>query len=87
MTWLVFPDAALPSKLPADLPILFLYRTEDETCPPVAVRNTVKFVDQLKVVQVSGVGHWVMLEAPQTVTEAILQWLGSALGPRVPPRL
>ncbi|KAI9574253.1 Alpha/Beta hydrolase protein [Boletus coccyginus] len=80
-------DATLPSKLRSDLPVLFVYGTEDVTCPPVAVRNSAKFIDQLKVVPISGVGHWVMVEASQTVTEAILHWLGSALAPRVPAHL
>ncbi|KAG9317842.1 Alpha/Beta hydrolase protein [Chiua virens] len=76
-------DAALPSKLRANLPVLFMYGTSDVTCPPAAVINSEKFIDQLKVVPISGVGHWVMLETPQMVTEAILQWLRSAVGPRV----
>ncbi|KAG8219023.1 hypothetical protein J3R82DRAFT_4779 [Butyriboletus roseoflavus] len=80
-------DAALPSKFRTDLPVLFLFGTEDATCNPAAVRNSEKFIDQLKVVPIPGAGHWVMLEAPQTVTEVILEWLGSALGPRAPARL
>ncbi|KAF8138944.1 Alpha/Beta hydrolase protein [Boletus edulis] len=74
-------DAALPSNLRSDLPVLFIYGTKDVTCPPVAVQNSQKFIDQLKVVPLSGIGHWVMVEASQTVTETILQWLGSVLGP------
>jgi soluble epoxide hydrolase/lipid-phosphate phosphatase len=73
-------DAALPSKLRADLPVLFMYGTEDVTCPPQAARNSEKFIDQLKVVPLSGIGHWVMVEASQAVTEEILQWLRPTLG-------
>ncbi|KAF9226901.1 alpha/beta-hydrolase [Gyrodon lividus] len=69
--------SSLPSNLRADLPVLCLFGTGDATCPPVAVRNSKKFIDQLKVVPLSGVGHWVMLEAPQAVSEVILQWLES----------
>lgn len=80
--------ASLPSNLGADLPVLCLFGTEDATCPPVAVRNSKKFIDQLKVVPLSGVGHWVMLEAPEAVSEEILRWLGSiGLGPRATPHL
>lgn len=81
------PDAALPSKLRADLPVLFLYGTEDPTCSPVAVQNMGNFVDELSVVPMSGIGHWIMLEVPQTVTEAILKWLKSALDPKAAARL
>ncbi|KAH0840275.1 Alpha/Beta hydrolase protein [Lanmaoa asiatica] len=80
-------DAALPSKLHADLPVLCLYGTEDPTCPSDALRNSGKFIDQLKVVPIPGVGHWIMLVAPQTVTEEILQWLRSVLGSGAPARL
>ncbi|KAF8555382.1 alpha/beta-hydrolase [Imleria badia] len=80
-------DAALPSKLCADLPVLFIYGTEDEVCSPAAVENSEKFIDQLNVVPLPGAGHWVMVEAAQTVTEVILQWLGSALSPRAPSHL
>ena len=87
MVSLVLPDAALPSKLLADLPVLFIYGTEDVTCPPVPVRNSHKFMDQLKVVPIPAVGHWVMVEAPQRVAEEILQWLESTLGARAPSHL
>ncbi|KIJ69769.1 hypothetical protein HYDPIDRAFT_120786 [Hydnomerulius pinastri MD-312] len=75
--------ASLPSDLRADLPVLCLFGTEDATCPLVAVRNSKKFINQLRVVPVPGVGHWVMLEASGAVTEEVIQWLGLiGLSPR-----
>lgn len=70
-------------KLRADLPVLFLYGTKDATCSPRVVQNLGKLIDQLKVVPIADVGHWVMLEAQQTVTKAILQWLKPALNSRL----
>ena len=77
----------LPSKLPTDVPVLFLYGTKDPTCPPSAVQNMGKFTDQLKVVPISDVGHWIMVQASETVTEAVLEWLESTLGPKALTRL
>ncbi|KAF8838368.1 alpha/beta-hydrolase [Paxillus ammoniavirescens] len=80
--------ASLPSNLRVELPVLCLFGTDDATCPPVAVQNSKKFIDRLKVIPLSDVGHWVMLEAPQAVSEAILQWLESLnLGPRTTAHL
>lgn len=46
-----------------------------------------KFTDQLKVVPISDVGHWIMVQASETVTEAVLEWLESTLGPKALTRL
>lgn len=78
LTSFALTAASLPSNIRSDLPVLCLFGTGDATCPPVAVRNSKKFIEQLRVVPVSDVGHWVMLEAPEAVTEEVLQWLEEA---------
>jgi len=80
-------DAALPSKLPANLPVLTLYGTKDRTCSPVALEKSQKFVDQLQMVSLPDIGHWIMLEAPQAVTEELLKWLKTALKSNISTRL
>ncbi|KAH7887343.1 alpha beta-hydrolase [Phlebopus sp. FC_14] len=67
--------ASLPSRLHPDLPVLFMFGTKDVTCPPSVVSNLPTLVDKLKVVPMPGVGHWVMLQAPDSVTTEVLVWL------------
>ncbi|KIJ56941.1 hypothetical protein M422DRAFT_198290 [Sphaerobolus stellatus SS14] len=62
---------ALPDHLPASLPVLFLWGDSDPTCPPNQVKSMRKFISSLKVVSLSGKGHWLMLEAPGDVVRNV----------------
>ncbi|KAH7907146.1 Alpha/Beta hydrolase protein [Hygrophoropsis aurantiaca] len=73
------PAGALPTVLGAKLPVLCLYGTEDETCPPSSLRNAHKFIPQLQDVALDGAGHWILLEAKDIVTEETSQWVDSLL--------
>jgi pimeloyl-ACP methyl ester carboxylesterase len=71
------PEAQLPAHLLPNLPVLFMYGTKDDTCPPAAVRNAHKFISRLNTVALEGVGHWVMLEAQDRVASEVLRFLSS----------
>ncbi|EIW76350.1 alpha beta-hydrolase [Coniophora puteana RWD-64-598 SS2] len=65
----------LPSSLPKELPVLFIYGTVDQTCPPPAVKSMHKFIPNLDDVALPNVGHWALLEEPKKVAEIVEQWL------------
>ncbi|KAG1760714.1 Alpha/Beta hydrolase protein [Suillus occidentalis] len=70
-------EAQLPAHLLPNLPVLFMYGTKDDTCPPAAVRNAHKFISRLNTVALEDVGHWVMLEAQDRVASEVLRFLSS----------
>lgn len=69
------PAANLPSNLRADLPVLHVWGTKDATASPSAAARSKAYIPRLKVEQLDGVGHWVMLQAKQEVTGTVLRWL------------
>ncbi len=68
--------ADLPSFLPSDLSVLFLWGTSDPAAMPIQVGNACKFVPRLRDVAFEGRGHWIMVEAKDEVTNTISSWLG-----------
>ncbi|KAK0461777.1 Alpha/Beta hydrolase protein [Desarmillaria tabescens] len=68
--------ANLPSLLPSDLSVLFLWGTSDPAAMPIQVDNARKFVPRLRDVALEGRGHWIMVEAKDEVTDTISSWLG-----------
>ncbi|KAG8816583.1 hypothetical protein FRC17_000266 [Serendipita sp. 399] len=71
---------AQPLGIRLDLPVLFIYGTRDGTCPQVFVDRMSAFVRDLEVVRLKGVGHWVLIEAREKVTEGILNFLEKRRG-------
>ncbi|KAK0491363.1 hypothetical protein IW261DRAFT_83881 [Armillaria novae-zelandiae] len=67
--------ANLPSFLPSNLPVLFLWGTSDPVAMSIQVGNARKFVPRLRDVALEGRGHWIMVEAKDEVTDTISGWL------------
>jgi len=61
----------LPGSLPSSIPVLFLWGDKDRTCPPNQVERMNNYVPNLKVVMLAGMGHWVLLQAPETVVNEV----------------
>ena len=67
--------ANLPPILRPDLPVLFLWGTLDMTATPSSINKARKFIPRLQDVALEGKGHWLMIEAPEYVTEKVIEWL------------
>ncbi|KAI6040381.1 Alpha/Beta hydrolase protein [Pisolithus marmoratus] len=67
--------ASLPSKPRLTVPVIFIGGTDDKTCPQNAIETQRALIDKITVVRLEGKGHWLMLEAPETITSEILFWL------------
>lgn len=67
--------ASLPSKSRITVPVIFIGGTHDKTCPQSAIESQRALIDKIIVVMLQGKGHWLMLEAAETVTNEILFWL------------
>ncbi|KAJ8503365.1 hypothetical protein ONZ45_g10924 [Pleurotus djamor] len=70
-------EAKLSPKLREDLPVLFFWGTKDPTCASIVIEKAHKFIANLQDVAIEGKGHWLMVEAKETVTEQVLRWLES----------
>ncbi|KAI9457004.1 Alpha/Beta hydrolase protein [Lactarius psammicola] len=67
--------AQLPDHLPADLPVLHIWGTNDMAATPGALTKMRKLVPRLEVKELENEGHWIMVQAKDEVTKAVLDWL------------
>jgi soluble epoxide hydrolase/lipid-phosphate phosphatase len=67
--------AKLPSNLRSDFPVLFFWGTADPTCTQSLIQKSYKFIPRLQDIPLEFVGHWLMVEAKDIVTEKVLRWL------------
>ncbi|KIO12328.1 hypothetical protein M404DRAFT_124329 [Pisolithus tinctorius Marx 270] len=80
--------ASLPSKPHLTIPVIFIGGKEDKTSNLAAVEAHRALIDKFTVVVLEGKGHWLMLEAPETITNEILSWLnGLGIVPGTQQRL
>lgn len=70
-----FKAAGLPATLRSDLPVLFLWGTEDVTATTFVISKARKFIPRLQDIALEGRGHWIMVEAKDDVTEKVATWL------------
>ncbi|RDX53844.1 alpha/beta-hydrolase [Lentinus brumalis] len=63
----------------ADLPVLLLVGKDDPTANKGALEVTKKLIPQVKIELIDGVGHWVMVECKEHITESIPRFLQNAL--------
>jgi soluble epoxide hydrolase/lipid-phosphate phosphatase len=61
--------------LPATLPVLFVYGTRDATATPEKLPGARAALPRCREVRLDGIGHWVMLQARDVVTRAVLGFL------------
>jgi len=67
--------AGLPSTLASDLPVLYLWGTQDPTSSSVQLSKARKSVPRWQDVALEGRGHWLMIEAKDDVTNTVIRWL------------
>jgi len=73
---------------PISVPVLIIWGTHDaflgqDLVGPEALRDTLAFPNEAQVVPIASAGHFVQNEAPQEVTEALIDWLATTLSARV----
>jgi soluble epoxide hydrolase / lipid-phosphate phosphatase len=73
-----WPLADRPSKLPDNIPWLFMYGSKDVACVPQLVTKTKSLIPQLKVVNMEGMGHWLQAEAKDDVVKEVVELVESA---------
>ncbi|KAL4076407.1 Alpha/Beta hydrolase protein [Scleroderma yunnanense] len=69
--------ASLPNRAHISLPVFFIGGTEDRTCSLSALETSKALLNNLTAVILQGRGHWLMIEAADSVTQEILRWLES----------
>jgi pimeloyl-ACP methyl ester carboxylesterase len=67
--------AKLPTNLPDDLPVLFIWGTADGTAVRSVINRARKFIKHYHDIALEGRSHWLMVEAKDDVTENVAQWL------------
>jgi len=67
--------AQLPSNLPSRLPVLTIWGSKDRTVVPALTSNAGNFIPNLQNIVLEDIGHWVMLEAKDEITEKVSSWL------------
>ena len=67
--------AGLPANFHADLPVLFVWGKLDPTTVVPLIAKSRKFIPRLQDIALEGVGHWVMVEARDEVTDIVATWL------------
>jgi len=75
----------LPSQLP-NLPWLLMYGSKDKTCSKKHCESTKRYAPQIQVVALDGVSHWVMIEAKEAVTKAVIGFVKAnveSVGPKL----
>jgi soluble epoxide hydrolase/lipid-phosphate phosphatase len=69
------PAAQLPDHLPTDLPVLHIWGANDMTATPSGLSKMRELITRLDVIELQEVRHWIMVEAKDEVTRAVLDWL------------
>ncbi|KAJ3898986.1 hypothetical protein F5879DRAFT_994220 [Lentinula edodes] len=67
--------AKLSPNLPPDLPVLFIWGTRDTTTTSSLIHKAHKFIPRLQDFALEEKGHWILVEARDTITDKIAQWL------------
>ncbi|KAF8827134.1 hypothetical protein HHX47_DHR5001059 [Lentinula edodes] len=67
--------AKLSPNLPPDLPVLFIWGTRDTTTISSLIHKAHKFIPRLQDFALEEKGHWILVEARDTITDKIAQWL------------
>jgi soluble epoxide hydrolase / lipid-phosphate phosphatase len=65
----------LPSQLPAALPVLHIWGDQDPSGTPEKLGVMRKVIVKLKEIKLGNMGHWIMVEASEQVTNGVLDWL------------
>ena len=74
---MIADGSLLPAPRP-DLPVLLIIGKNDPTSNQGALDITRKLVPQAQIEIIEGVGHWLMVEARDYITEVVPQFARSA---------
>jgi pimeloyl-ACP methyl ester carboxylesterase len=78
-TMFLFVDAQLPGHLPATLPVLHIWGEKDPTATPgMAVLRMRETIPMFEEISLPDEGHWIMAQAGEVVTGAVLRWLSQS---------
>ncbi|KAF8076693.1 epoxide hydrolase [Lyophyllum atratum] len=69
--------AKLQPNLAPNLPVLFIWGTKDVTTTPFLINKSRKFISRMQDVAFEGIGHWVLVEVKEEITERVRVWLQS----------
>lgn len=61
--------------MPTDLPVLHIWGTKDSSATPSGISKMRELTTRLKVIELENVGHWIMVQAKDEVSGAVLEWL------------
>ena len=70
-------DAQLPGHLPATLPVLHIWGEKDPTATAWQLSRMRETTPKLEEIELPNKGHWIMVQAREEVTGAVLRWLSS----------
>lgn len=71
---ILFVAAQLPGHLPATLPVLFIWGADDPTVVSELISRMREVTPKFEEIKLPG-RHWLMAQARDEVTEAVLKWL------------
>ena len=70
-----FVAARLPGHLPAGLPVLHIWGAKDPFATPGVVSKMRGMIARLEVIELPDQRHWIMAEAKEELTQAVLRWI------------
>jgi pimeloyl-ACP methyl ester carboxylesterase len=78
-TRFLFVGAQLPGQLPAALPVLHIWGGKDPTATPRRVLSRMReTTPTFEEISLPDKGHWIMAQAGEVVTGAVLRWLSQS---------
>ncbi|KAI6030360.1 hypothetical protein EDC04DRAFT_2710654 [Pisolithus marmoratus] len=81
---------SLPSALRPTVPVVFIGRSDDETCSQGSIETQRSLLDKITMITLEDKGHWLILEAPEAITNEnlfLLKGLGILPGGQAVPLL
>ncbi|KAI9509095.1 Alpha/Beta hydrolase protein [Russula earlei] len=62
-------------RLPVALPVLHIWGSRDPTATPERLSWMREMIPEFEEINLPDTGHWIMVEARDVVTEAVMRWL------------
>lgn len=72
---ILFAAAQLAGHLPAGLPVLHIWGGKDLSATPGVLSKMRETISVFEEIELPDKGHWIMAEAKEEVTSAVLGWL------------
>lgn len=71
-------DGTLLPVPSSDLPVLLVVGKSDPTSNQNALKMNEKLIPQIQIELIEGVGHWVMVQSKDFITERVIRFLQNA---------